>query len=267
MPAGRGQGASSSAPSTRWPSRRGSTSPSISRRDASAGDSHRRQRLQQVLKNLLSNAFKFTEEGGVTLTVRQRREGASLRRTARSTGRGRVIAFAVTDTGIGIREGQAAADLRGVPAGRRHDEPQVRRHGPRPLDQPRDRAAARRRDPRRERRGKGSTFTLFLPARYVEPERGPRLGQTPSRAGTSSSEPPGRAIRSRRRRRRRVAARSHRAIRLVRRRRPTPRPSRDQRKKPAGDVLPVRARRRRSSRADDQSTTTARRSSRATAWC
>ena len=48
--------------------------------------------------------------------------------------------------------GQAAADLRGVPAGGRDDEPPLRRHRPRPVDQPRDRAPARRRDPRRARR-------------------------------------------------------------------------------------------------------------------
>ena len=64
--------------------------------------------------------------------------------------------------------GQAAPDLRGVPAGRRDDVAQVRRHRARPLDQPRDRAPARRRDPRRSREpGKGSTFTLYLPATYV----------------------------------------------------------------------------------------------------
>ena len=41
--------------------------------------------------------------------------------------------------------GQAEADLRAVPAGRRHDQPQIWRHRPWPVDQPRDRAPARRR--------------------------------------------------------------------------------------------------------------------------
>ena len=47
------------------------------------------------------------------------------------------VAFAVSDTGIGIAAGEAEADLRGVPAGRRRHQPQVRRHRPGPGDQPR----------------------------------------------------------------------------------------------------------------------------------
>ena len=44
--------------------------------------------------------------------------------------------------------GEAEDHLRGVPAGRRGHQPQVRRHGPRPGDQPRARGTARRRDRR-----------------------------------------------------------------------------------------------------------------------
>jgi HAMP domain-containing protein/signal transduction histidine kinase/CheY-like chemotaxis protein len=59
------------------------------------------QRLGQVLKNLLSNAFKFTHDGGVTLSIGYPADRASLRNDAlRETER--VIEFSVTDTGVGI---------------------------------------------------------------------------------------------------------------------------------------------------------------------
>jgi signal transduction histidine kinase len=59
------------------------------------------QRLQQVIKNLLSNAFKFTSEGGVTLAIHKVESGK--RFASRTLDRGEaVIAFEVKDTGIGI---------------------------------------------------------------------------------------------------------------------------------------------------------------------
>ena len=59
------------------------------------------KRLQQVLKNLLSNAFKFTEQGGVRLKVSAVVSGWSAEHPVLSQSPA-VVAFEVSDSGIGI---------------------------------------------------------------------------------------------------------------------------------------------------------------------
>jgi HAMP domain-containing protein/CheY-like chemotaxis protein/signal transduction histidine kinase len=59
------------------------------------------KRLQQVLKNLLSNAFKFTTHGSVVFRMRVAETGWSAEHAILKNS-SRVIAFEVSDTGIGI---------------------------------------------------------------------------------------------------------------------------------------------------------------------
>ena len=59
------------------------------------------KRMQQIIKNLLSNAFKFTHEGSVSLTIGPAAGGWS-QDNEDLVSADQVIAFAVTDTGIGI---------------------------------------------------------------------------------------------------------------------------------------------------------------------
>ncbi|MDM8564504.1 response regulator [Candidatus Halobeggiatoa sp. HSG11] len=58
------------------------------------------QRLQQVITNLLSNAFKFTHEGGITLNIQRPTSEVDLSRSKLNPQE--TIAIIVTDTGIGI---------------------------------------------------------------------------------------------------------------------------------------------------------------------
>ncbi len=66
------------------------------------------QRLGQILKNLLSNAFKFTHDGAVTLSIGYPPD-ETLFRTEALRNAERVVAFTVTDSGVGIADDKLSA--------------------------------------------------------------------------------------------------------------------------------------------------------------
>ncbi len=128
------------------------------------------QRLQQVIKNLVANAIKFTEKGKVVFSIRPAEPGRRYLSQSLQSATS-VVAFTVTDTGIGIPRDKQRLIFE---AFQQADGTTNRKFGGTGLGLSISREIARILGGEirvESEAGKGSTFTFYLPEKY-HPEPG-----------------------------------------------------------------------------------------------
>jgi CheY-like chemotaxis protein/two-component sensor histidine kinase len=134
------------------------------------------KRLQQVIKNLLSNAFKFTEKGHVRLNIARATRGWSYGNDYLNSA-GQVLAFTVEDSGIGIPEEKQRLIFE---AFQQADGTTSRKYGGTGLGLSISREITRMLGGELKVEsiaGAGSSFTLYLPLNFSPPAQ---MTRTPS---------------------------------------------------------------------------------------
>ncbi|HEY8570956.1 HAMP domain-containing protein [Phenylobacterium sp.] len=146
------------------------------------------KRLQQIIKNLLSNAFKFTEKGHVKLKVARAHGGWHQTNDHLNTA-GQVLAFQVEDTGIGIPEDKQRIIFESF---QQADGSISRKFGGTGLGLSISREITRLLGGELKVQsvpGKGSTFTLYLPLNFSPAAQPAPSNRPPSAAMPSLPRP------------------------------------------------------------------------------
>ncbi|MDM8536047.1 response regulator [Desulfobacterales bacterium HSG17] len=141
------------------------------------------QRIEQILRNLLSNAFKFTRNGSVTLNISFPEPGSQFIFSDLTPGT--AISFSVIDTGIGISKNRQKAIFE---AFQQADGSTSRKFGGTGLGLTISRELAKKLGGEiqmQSREKQGSCFTLYLP---LEKQEGTVSEKSPLEGGRGVSE-------------------------------------------------------------------------------